>query len=133
MHEWALVDAVAEAARRAAEAEKMKRVDTVAVVLGELQNIDRAAAKSLFLEIRKGKGPALRGARLAVSSEKAAFKCRNCGRVFGMAKLAHNKAEAVHFLPEMAHVWLRCPRCKSADFSVEKGRGIYIKEITGEK
>jgi len=136
MHEWALVDAIAQAAQAAAETEKLKRVDIVAVVLGELQNIDRAAVKSLFTEIRRGKSPALRCAKISISAEKAVFKCRVCANEFGMTsggKLNHQKSEAVHFLPEMAHVYLRCPKCKSADFEVIKGRGIYIKEITGEK
>ena len=37
--------------------------------------------------------------------------------------------EAIHFLPEAAHAFVRCPSCGSPDFAVSKGRGVSIKSI----
>ncbi|MDD2774003.1 MAG: hydrogenase nickel incorporation protein HypA [Elusimicrobiales bacterium] len=136
MHEWALVDAVASAAETAAEQEKLKKVDAVVVVLGELQNVDRAAARRLFAELRKTKKKALHRARLEIRAEKAVFRCRACGKTFGLRdlnKLSHKESEAVHFLPEMAHVYTECPACASRDFEIARGRGIYVREIRGER
>ena len=36
------------------------------------------------------------------------------------------------FLPEMAHTYLKCPKCKSPDFDIIAGRGVYIKNIIGD-
>jgi hydrogenase nickel incorporation protein HypA/HybF len=41
--------------------------------------------------------------------------------------------EAVHFLPEAAHAYLRCPRCGSVDFDVAAGRGVSIVSIELEE
>ena len=136
MHEWALVDAVAASAEAAAIEGKLKKVAAVVVVLGELQNIDRAAAKRLFSELRKARKAPLHCARLAIRTEKAVFRCRSCGKTFGIKdlnKLSHKESEAVHFLPEMAHVYMECPACASRDFEITKGRGIYVREIRGER
>ena len=45
----------------------------------------------------------------------------------------HEESEAVHFVPELVSSYMRCPACKSPDFSIVRGRGIYIKEIRGDK
>ena len=38
--------------------------------------------------------------------------------------------EAIHFLPEAAHAFIRCPSCKSPDYRVQAGRGVSIASIT---
>ena len=42
-----------------------------------------------------------------------------------------NEREAIHFVPESAHAFLRCPACKSPDFEISKGRGVWVERITG--
>jgi hydrogenase nickel incorporation protein HypA/HybF len=48
-------------------------------------------------------------------------------------KLNEDESEAIHFLPEVAFVHTRCPKCKSPDFEITKGRGVTITSIKGEK
>ena len=133
MHEWALAEAVIYAAKKAAKDGGLKKITSVTAVFGELQNIDVPAFRSLFNEIKTGFGPELAGARLIAKKEKARFRCRNCSAEFGLKEgLSHDEKESIHFLPEMASAFLKCPKCSSADFEITKGRGVWIKEIKGE-
>ena len=36
-------------------------------------------------------------------------------------------------VPELAHIFVKCPRCKSPDFEVVKGRSIWIESVEGMK
>jgi hydrogenase nickel incorporation protein HypA/HybF len=42
-------------------------------------------------------------------------------------------AEAIHFVPEIAYVYIRCPNCKSPDFEIMQGRGVWLERIRGMK
>jgi hydrogenase nickel incorporation protein HypA/HybF len=42
------------------------------------------------------------------------------------------EAEAVHFIPELAHAFLQCPSCGSPDFEMLAGRGVSIGSIEAE-
>jgi hydrogenase nickel incorporation protein HypA/HybF len=42
-------------------------------------------------------------------------------------------SEAIHFVPEMAHVYIKCPSCGSPDFEVVEGRGVWLQSIKGVK
>ena len=48
-------------------------------------------------------------------------------------KLNEDESEAIHFIPEVAFVHTRCPKCGSPDFEIQKGRGVSITQIKGEK
>ncbi|HOX22150.1 MAG TPA: hydrogenase nickel incorporation protein HypA [Elusimicrobiales bacterium] len=136
MHEWALVDSVVKAAASVAESERLKTIEEIVVVLGELQSIDRQGVDAIFEELKKNAPEVLKNSRLVLETEKTLFKCRACGREFSesdAASLDATEKEAVHFLPEAARVYIKCPACKSPDFKLEKGRGIYVREIRGEK
>jgi len=67
--------------------------------------------------------------------EAALFRCRSCQREFGFAdaggELAEDESEAIHFIPELAHTYMRCPDCDSPDFEVVKGRGVWIDAVEG--
>lgn len=69
--------------------------------------------------------------------EKSEFKCKVCGNEWlfdnVLQELNGDEAEAIHFLPEVAHVYMRCTRCSSPDFELVKGRGIWIDSIEAEK
>ena len=127
MHEWALADAVVAAARAAGVNTAGPR--TVTVRVGELQAIDREifafALRSLATEA------AFPEEHFRLETEPAQFLCRACGRGWGLAEdpaLTAEEHEAIHFLPESVHAFVRCPGCGSVDFSVEKGRGVSIVE-----
>jgi len=48
-------------------------------------------------------------------------------------KLNEDESEAIHFIPEVAFVHARCPKCGSPDFEIMTGRGVSITSIKGEK
>ena len=133
MHEWALSDSAARAAAAVMKEKKMARVDEVVVVLGQVQDIAPKVFKEIFDEV-KLQHPGLEKAELKLESEDGLFKCNNCANEFGFdrEKLKHETAEDIHFLPETLRLYINCPNCKSQDFTIIKGRGLYIKEITGE-
>ncbi|MCX5783444.1 MAG: hydrogenase nickel incorporation protein HypA [Elusimicrobia bacterium] len=137
MHEWALADAVVKAAVKCARGAGVKKIDSVTVVLGELQNIDPKAFKFLFNEIKLSAPPSVKSAKLKIKKDAAVFSCLSCGAQFEkkecLEKLGHKESEAVHFIPETAKIYIKCPKCKNRDFKIIKGRGVYLAEITGEK
>ncbi|MDR0318462.1 MAG: hydrogenase maturation nickel metallochaperone HypA, partial [Nitrososphaerota archaeon] len=58
--------------------------------------------------------------------------CRNCWQ-FKKEKLDAVTVEAIHFVPEAAHTFIKCPKCGSPDFEITSGRGIWLDSIQGVK
>ncbi len=133
MHEWALSDSVASAASAVAKDKKINSVSKVVVVLGEVQNIAPDVFKEIFDEVKKQYN-FVQTAELVIEKEEALFKCNRCGAAFKMEReaLSHEKLEDIHFVPEVAVTYISCPKCKSKDFEIKAGRGLYIKEIEGD-
>ncbi len=132
MHEWALAESILTTAIETAEREHLKKILEIHVSLGELQQIDEEILRFALDEIQKTMN--LSDAKIVIDVEKALFKCNKCGYrwEFQRNELSEMEAEAIHFLPEMAFVHMRCPKCASPDFTVVKGRGIAITSIKGE-
>jgi hydrogenase nickel incorporation protein HypA/HybF len=132
MHEWALAEAVLAAALEAAEKEKLEGVSEVRVKVGELQQVDTEILDFAFSQLKL---ESFKDAKLVVEIEKAEFRCRVCGHswIFGKNKIDKDSAEAIHFVPEVAHVYIKCPNCGSPDFEIVKGRGIWLKSLKGVK
>ena len=63
--------------------------------------------------------------------------CNNCENHWSYEDLKkainEDESEAIHFIPEVALVHSRCPKCGSPDFEITKGRGVSILSIKGEK
>ena len=137
MHEYALADAVLRAALKTAEQEGLDRVTRVVVKVGELQQIRTDFFKDALQEVLPGDEPRLQGLEVEVLLDPARFRCRVCERVFALSEAAGERtadeAEAIHFVPELAHAFLACPGCGSPDFELEGGRGIELTRIEGEK
>ena len=130
MHEWALAEAVLRSAREVAEKEKLSRIDELVVRMGELQQIDMGSFEFAM-------GQTLGDTKVRVEKEAAVFKCRPCGREWTFAdarkSMPADEAEFVHFVPEMAHAYLGCPKCSSPDFEIVKGRGVWLERVVGER
>ena len=130
MHEWALADAVIEATALVLADRDPSCLKAVTVAIGELQAIDRGIfdfALSSLLQERP-----FRGAAFILETEPAVLRCRSCEREWGLdqsPELTPESMEAIHFLPEAAHAFLRCPYCRSPDYGVSKGRGVSISSI----
>lgn len=130
MHEWALAEAIISAASEVAEKEGLKEVSKIVVVVGELQQVDREILKFALEQLKSGK---LSGAKFIIRSARAKLVCRSCGHKwrFNISSLAEDIREMIHFVPEVAHAYVRCPACGSPDFEVSGGRGVWIASIRG--
>jgi hydrogenase nickel incorporation protein HypA/HybF len=130
MHEWALADAVLEAASSALAGRNPACLRSVTVLLGELQAVEREifdTALATLLEERP-----FHTAAFVVETVPAGFSCTACGKEWdlsSMPSLDLQVKEAIHFLPEAANAYLRCPACGSPDFRLSRGRGVSLKEI----
>ncbi len=130
MHEWALADAVVTAVLNALPGRDPRRLRSAQVLVGELQAVDREILLFGLGTLLEPHGIPVE--RFTIETQKAELLCRSCGHAWGLAddtRLTEEEREAVHFLPEAAHAFVRCPRCSSADFSVASGRGVSIGRI----
>jgi hydrogenase nickel incorporation protein HypA/HybF len=132
MHEWALAEAVIAAVSEAAEKEGLKEVTEVKIKLGELQQIERDILGFALSRLKPAK---LKNAKFSIEIAKAELKCRVCGHkwFFKKGKLDESTAEAIHFVPETAHTYIKCPKCGSPDFEILEGRGVWLQSIRGVK
>ncbi|MGH0035387.1 MAG: hydrogenase nickel incorporation protein HypA [Myxococcota bacterium] len=136
MHEFALAQAVVDSALEVARREKLSRITRLVVGIGELQRIGIASFEFALSEVIPTGEPRLEGVTLALETEPARFRCRVCERDFGLDEAPHpsrrEQSEAIHFVPELAHAFLRCPRCESPDFEIRAGRGVVLRTLEGE-
>lgn len=132
MHEWALAEAVLAAASEAADKEGLKRVSEVKLKVGELQGIDMEILEFALQQLKKEK---FKNAKFSIEMVKAKLKCRACSHtwVFNRENVDDVTAEAIHFVPEVAHAYVKCPKCGSPDFEVTEGRGVWLDSIKGER
>ena len=132
MHEWALAESVIATATQIAEKECLKEITEVEIKIGELQAIERPIFRFAINQI---KPESFRKTKFRITKAKSSLKCRVCATtwLFGKKKLDKETAEAIHFVPEVAHTFIKCPKCGSPDFEIVEGRGIWIESIKGVK
>jgi len=132
MHEWALAEGVIATATRFAEQNGLTEVMEVIVIVGELQQVEHEVLQFAFQQL---KTPLFRNAEFVLRSQPAKFRCRNCGHEwsFKSESMTEEVSEAIHFVPEMAHVYIKCSECGSPDFEVVEGRGVWLATIKGVK
>ena len=132
MHEWALAEAVIAAALEIAEKEGLKEISEINIRIGELQQIEEDIFEFALSNLKSDK---LKNAKIVISTAKAEFKCRICGTkwLFEKNKVSEDTAEAIHFVPEVAHTYIKCPSCGSPDFEIVEGRGVWLENIKGVK
>jgi hydrogenase nickel incorporation protein HypA/HybF len=132
MHEWALAEAVVSAASEVAEKEGLMEISEVKIRLGELQQVEQEILEFALSQLKTAK---LKNAMFKIEKVKAKLKCRSCGAqwVFSKERLSEATIEAIHFLPEVAHTYIKCPKCGSPDFEILEGRGVWLESIRGAK
>ena len=137
MHEWSLAEAVIAAIIEESRKEGLEEITEIKLKIGELQQLDIEIFKFALDEIANAReeGSLLKDMKIEMEPEKAIFRCRVCGKEwdFGETGLNEEEYEAVHFAPEVAHAYIRCPSCKSPDFEVLQGRGVLIQSIKGKR
>ncbi|MBS7631589.1 hydrogenase nickel incorporation protein HypA [Candidatus Bathyarchaeota archaeon] len=129
MHEWALAEGIISKADRIAIENNLEITDIV-IQIGELQQIDDEILQFALEQLRTDN---MKKARFTLETIKAKLKCRACGEEWrlDLSSLDEESSEAVHFVPEMAHVYIKCPRCGSPDFEVLEGRGVWLASVRG--
>jgi hydrogenase nickel incorporation protein HypA/HybF len=132
MHEWALAEAVIAAASQEAEKGGLKEVREVKIKVGELQQIELDVLEFALSQLKSAK---FKHTKFSIEVAKAELKCRVCSYkwFFKREKMDENAVEAIHFVPEIAHTYIKCPKCGSPDFEILEGRGIWLESIKGVK
>ncbi len=132
MHEWALAEAILATATEIAKKEKLKQVTEVTVRVGELQQVEREILRFALTQM---KPEGFTNTKFRFLKAKTELKCRVCGTTWQFKKEKLDKAtmEAIHFVPEVAHTYIKCPKCGSPDFEIISGRGIWLDNIKGVK
>ena len=137
MHEWALAESIISAATEAAEKEKLKKITEIKIKIGELQQIEKDIFEFALDQIIKDSDKKIKDVKIKIDIEKSKLKCKNCEKVWSFndmkKKLNKGESESIHFIPEVALVYFRCPNCGSPDFEIISGRGVTISSIKGEK
>lgn len=132
MHEWALAEGVISTAVKIARAEGLNEITEVVVKIGELQQVEHDVLNFALEQLRK---PMIKYAKFVLETTPARLRCRVCGEEwsFSPEELSEEVSEAIHFVPEVAHVYIKCPGCGSPDFEVVEGRGVILASIKGIK
>jgi hydrogenase nickel incorporation protein HypA/HybF len=132
MHEWALAEAAVSTVLEIVEKEKWRTVFEVRIQVGELQQIDREIFDFALSQLRK---PILEKTTFHIDSVPAELRCRVCTYTWELITddLDDEVSESIHFIPEITHSYLKCPKCGSTDFEIMKGRGVWLASIQGGK
>jgi hydrogenase nickel incorporation protein HypA/HybF len=130
MHEWALAEAVISTTLKIAAEKQLEKVTEINIKLGELQQVDREIFVFALSQLKLEK---FQNVKFNIVENKAMLSCRVCGHewLFSKANLDDPTKEAIHFIPEIAHTYIKCPSCGSPDFEIYQGRGIWIESIKG--
>ncbi len=130
MHEWALAEAVITAAQQVAEKEQLREIREIDIKIGELQQVEQKIFRFALSQL---KPPGFDNTTFRISRAKTTLKCRVCENIwlFSRSKLDVNTAEAIHFVPEVVHSYIKCPKCGSPDFEISEGRGVWLENVKG--
>ncbi len=133
MHEWALAESVKESVLNLYK--EYGAIKKVQVSIGELQQIDLEIFKYALNELVKG--TAIENVDFEIVVKPARMRCNVCGHEWSfkdaLKSLGEDACEAIHFIPELAHSFIRCPKCNSPDFEVLGGRGVWIEYVEVKK
>lgn len=137
MHEWALAESIVVAALNEAKKEQLKKLTHIKIGIGELQQIGLEIFEFALKEIITSYGDELKDLSFTITTISSTLECRACTHSWKFSdmkkKLSDDEGEAIHFIPEVAFVHTRCPKCGSVDFEIKTGRGVEITSITGKK
>jgi hydrogenase nickel incorporation protein HypA/HybF len=132
MHEWALAELILASAKQVAEQGNLNEVTEITIKVGELQQIEPSILRFALSQM---KTEIFKKTKFHIHKVKSTLKCRVCGTTweFSLKKIDKAKAEAIHFVPEAAHTYVKCPKCGSPDFEIVSGRGVWLDNIKGAK
>jgi hydrogenase nickel incorporation protein HypA/HybF len=132
MHEWALAESIFNLCNKLAQEKKLSKIEFVSIKVGEIQQIDLEIFDFALKEISKG--TILENVKIKYNIHPAILHCNSCDYKWAYKEsfdsLSEDEKEAIHFIPETIHVYIHCPNCKSADFEIEEGRGVWVEDIS---
>ncbi|MEM2865764.1 MAG: hydrogenase nickel incorporation protein HypA [Candidatus Hadarchaeales archaeon] len=130
MHEWAIAEGIVEALLERGRREGAKRITGFRLILGEIQGVEEELLRFALGELSRG--TMLEGAEVRVEREKGRVGCRSCGFEW-FPERGSGEEEALHFLPDLLPLFLKCPRCGSVDLEIKGGRGIWVSSLEIER
>jgi hydrogenase nickel incorporation protein HypA/HybF len=132
MHEWALAESVVKTILKIVEEKGIKKVTEIKIKIGEMQQVEHEIFRTALVQLKPDE---LKDAELIIEIAETELKCRACGFkwLFQKKELGEDVLEAIHFLPEVSHAYVKCPKCGSPDFEITGGRGVWIESIRGEE
>lgn len=127
VHEWALAEAIVEYVDKALN--KTKHAKKLLIKIGKLQSVDLEILDFAIKELINGRGLSVEQVEFIETDPR--LRCNRCGYewIMDMGSLDNDAREAIHFLPEAVHVYIKCVKCGSRDFSIVSGRGVESIEI----
>ena len=132
MHEMALAEGVVVTALESARREG-RPILRLNVKVGQLQQIETDILRHCLDGVLPKDEPLLAGMQVLVDLSPACLRCRLCRHDFRLDDLESppdsTELEAIHFVPELAHSYIKCPGCGSPDFEVVSGRGVWIESM----
>ncbi len=133
MHEWALAEAIIASAKQIAQQESLGSVSEVTIRVGALQQAEPPILRFALKQLSEG--TLFGSAKFRILKAKTQLKCKVCGTTWQYSRKSLDKSalEAIHFVPEVAHTYIKCPKCGSPDFEIASGRGVWLEDIKGVK
>ncbi len=118
MHEFSIAENIVDLVSRAAEENRLTRVDAITVEAGELRQIVPESLLMAFdaLKVEAGRDGLMGTCRLVLVIVPQLVRCRDCGATFA---------------PEDLYYF--CPDCGSPETEVVAGSDLVIKSIEGEQ
>ena len=113
MHEFGIVQNIVDQAVAAGARHGAKRITTIYLKLGELNEIEPSTLEFLFAGMSRG--TTAEGARVETDLVPSSLECRRCGHTFS----APSRVTA-------------CPRCGSVDYKVLRGDELIIESLEVE-
>ena len=125
VHEWALAESILLYIKQLGH----RKVQKLRVHVGALQSIDKEVLSFAITQLAGDYGLSIES--LEVVEEEPELKCNYCGYTWrlNVFELPGEVREAIHFLPEAAYAYFKCPRCGSRDFEIVRGRGLSRVEV----
>ena len=104
----------------------------VTIRVGALQQVEPPILRFALKQMGDG---IFKTTKFRILKAKSTLKCRVCATTwqYNQKKLDKATAEAIHFVPEVAHSYVKCPKCSSPDFEIASGRGVWLEDIKGVK
>ncbi len=135
MHEWALAEGVISTALEVAEDEDAEKLKGINVKIGSLQQVDMEIFRNALENIAED--TLAENSEINIEIETAKLKCHACGHEWdfdeSVEKLSEEETESIHFIPDLAHTYIRCPDCGSPDFEIVRGRGVWLDSVELER